>query len=254
MSEAPYSLAFIESVIDDCVASSGLTEVAGPDNGPYLPLTQSASPKESAGYVRLWRAADESPLDRMVHMRLIAGPVETQLLFVFGRESNCMPHLHLQVVQFPPDGCVYNVDLLPRLDAVDFPDWYTRVYSPLRRPYRQATGDSDNSCAQAPANPALAVYMSPWGIASGRANREELSRVEPQLRDYVAHYLSLANQDDWEAPANVGTAERDRRYLQLFFADELDPRAWHGVYKVVGEARGGVIKRLLRTQLYDNNS
>ncbi len=246
MSAAPYSLAFIDSVIDEFVAGAGLTEVDGPDGGPYLPLTQSESPDETAGYVRLWRAQGESPLDRMVHMRLIAGPVETQLLFVFGRSDTSMPHLHLQVVEFPPDGCVYNVDLMPRLDAVDFPDWFTRVYSGLRRPYKQATSDRNNSCAQAPANPALAVYMSPWGIASGRANRAELDRVEPQLRDYVGHYLTLSKADDWAAPAGVDTAERDQRYLELFFADELDPRAWHGVYKVVGEARGRVIKALLR--------
>jgi len=247
MSDAPYSLAFINSVIDDFTARSDLTETLGPDSGPYLLLTHSESPSDSAGYVRLWCAQGASPLDRMVHMRLIAGPVETQLLFVFGRADTCMPHLHLQLVEFPPDGCVYNVDLMPRLDAVDFPDWFTRVYSGLRRPYRQATGDRGNSCAQAPANPALAVYMSPWGIASGRANREELNRVEPQLRDYVSHYLALAGQDDWAPPSGVDTAERDQRYLELFFADKLDPRAWHGVYKVVGEARGRVIKSLLRT-------
>jgi len=247
MSDLPFSLAFINSVIDDFAAEVDLKETEGPDGGPYLLLTHSDSPSDTAGYVRLWCAQGASPLDRMVHMRLIAGPVETQLLFIFGRADTCMPHLHLQVVEFPPDGCVYNVDLMPRLDPVDFPEWFTRVYSGLRRAYRQATGDGNNSCAQAPANPALAVYMSPWGIASGRANREELNRVEPQLRDYVSHYLSLAGQEDWASPAGVDTAERDQRYLELFFADELDPRAWHGVYKVVGEARGRVIKSLLRT-------
>jgi hypothetical protein len=246
MSDVPYSLTFIEGVIREFAAKASLVETEGPDGGPYLPLTQSESPSDTAGYARLWCAEGASPLDRMVHMRLIAGPVETQLLFVFGRADTCMPHLHLQVVEFPPDGCVYNVDLMPRLDAVDFPEWYTRVYSGLRRSYRQATGDRSNSCAQAPANPALAVYMSPWGIASGRANRAELDRVAPQLLDYVSHYLKLA-EEDWPPPEGVDTAERDQRYLELFFADELDPRAWHGVYKVVGEARGRVIKSLLRT-------
>jgi len=249
MNDKPYSLTFIDSVIDDILADGHFDEVNGPDGGPYLPLTFSEAPDESAGCVRLWRGRDSSVLDRMVHVRLVAGPVETQLLFVMGLADSCMPHLHVQVVQFPPDGCVYNADLMPRLDAVDHPDWFTRVYSGLRRPFRQATSDRDNSCAQAPANPALAVYMSPWGIGSGRTDKAELDRVGPQLRDYVSHYLQLAAEPDWEAPQQEDAVGRDKRYLQLFFADDLDPRAWHGVYKIVGEARGKMVKSLLRSPL-----
>ncbi len=249
MSDQPFSLQFVAGVISDILAAAEWSEQHSADQGPWLPLTLSDDPGQSAGYVRVWQAGNASPLDRMVHMRLIAGPVETQLLFVFGRSDTCMPHLHLQVVQFPPDGCVYNVDLMPRLDAVEYPEWFTRVYGGLRRPYGQAISDPANSCSRAPANPALAVYMSPWGIASGRSDRAELERLEPQLRAYVSHYLTLATADDWAAPPGVDCAGRDERYLQLFFADELDPRAWHGVYKVVGEARGRMIKNLLRTPL-----
>ncbi|MBT8421816.1 MAG: hypothetical protein KJP03_01745, partial [Gammaproteobacteria bacterium] len=186
--------------------------------------------------------------DRMVHMRLLTGPVDTQLLFVFGRADSTMPHMHLQTVQFPPDGCVYNVDLLPRLDPVTHPNWFTRVYTGLRRPYKAATGDAGNSCAQAPANPALAFYMSPYGIASARTDTTELEHVSPQLLAYIDHYLALA-EEKWPVPDGVDTIGRDRQYLQLFFADELDPRAWHGVYKVIGEARGKVVKQLLQTPL-----
>ncbi len=251
MNNTPFSLTFIDSVIGRIEGGISFEEQHSPDGGPYLPLTHSDQPEQSAGYVRLWRGGDGTVLDRMVHMRLVAGPVETQLLFAFGLADSCFPHLHVQVVQFPPDGCVYNADFMPRLDAVDHPDWFTRVYTGLRRPYRQATSDRDNSCAQAPANPALAVYMSPWGIASSRTDVAEFGRVEASLRAYVEHYLELAAQPDWESPAGVDTRDRDARYLKLFFADELDPRAWHGVYKVVGEARGRVIKSLLRTPLRD---
>ncbi len=249
MTAKPYSLVFIDSVIDEILEGGHFDEVSGPDGGPYLPLTHSDSPDTSAGYVRLWRGYESSVLDRMVHMRLVAGPVETQLLFIMGLADSCMPHLHVQVVQFPPEGCVYNADLMPRLDAVYHPDWFTRGCSGLRRPYRQATSERGNSCAQAPANPALAVYMSPWGISSARTDKAELDRVEPQLRDYVSHYMKLAAEADWEAPDGEDARERDKRYLQVFFGDDLDPRAWHGVYKVVGEARGRVIKSLLRTPL-----
>jgi hypothetical protein len=160
-----------------------------------------------------------------------------------------MPHLHAQVVQFPPDGCVYNMDYLPRLDPVERADWFERVFGALRRPYRKATADRNNSCAQAPANPALALYMSPWGIASGRATKEELDRVAPCLEEYLDHYLQLANESGWDEPAGAALIERDRRHLELFFSDEMDPRAWNGVYRIVGEDTGRAVKAMFATPL-----
>ena len=250
MTDSHFSLVFIEGIRDRILAGSDWQELEGPAGGAYLPLTQSDAPDVSAGAVQLWQAGAGTSLDRMVHMRLIAGPAETQLLFVFGLADSCMPHLHVQAVQFPPDGCVYNADLLPRLDAIDYPEYFQRAFTGLRRPYKKAVGDAENSCAQAPANPALAVYMSPWGIASGRTDQAELDRVAPQIDEYVDHYLGLAAEGSWAAPVGVDLAARDQRHLQVFFSDELDPRAWHGVYKIVGEGRGKVIKRLLKTPLY----
>lgn len=244
-----YASACIDGLLQRLLADGYWDELEAPDGGPYLPLTLTEQTDVSAGSVRLWRGRDGTPLDRMVYMQLLAGPVETHLLFAFGRADSTFPHLHAQVVQFPPDGCVYNVDILPRLDPVDYPDWYTRVFNDLRRPYRLATGDSSHSCAQAPANPALAIYMSPWGIASGRTDARELAAVCPHIEAYVEQFCKLASDGDWEAPPGLDLASRDARHLQLFFADELDPRAWNGVYKVIGEARGGMVKALLRKPL-----
>jgi hypothetical protein len=182
----------------------------------------------------------------MIHLRLIAGPVETQLMFVFGRAETSMPHFHAQAVQFPPDGFVYNTDFLPRLDPIDHPEWFELVFGALRRPYRKATSDKQNSCAQAPANPALAVYMSPWGIASSQTNRDELERVSPCIVAYLDHYLTLTQGHDWSVANPAAQRARDARHLQQFFADELDPRAWNGVYRIVGEETGRAIKALMQ--------
>ena len=254
MSEQPFSLEFIARYIDRFTQSGLVTELDHPEGGPRMPLTGAENGGASAGYVRLWQGSEASLLDRMIHMRLIAGPVETQLLFVFGRADTSMPHLHAQVVQFPPDGCVYNMDYLPRLDPVDHPHWFARVFDALRRPYRRATADAANSCAQAPANPALAIYLSPWGIASGRATRKELDKLTSELDAYVDHYLELATSADWQVADPAAQASRDARHLALFFADELDPRAWNGVYRVVGEAAGRSIKALFQTPLRTGQS
>ena len=248
MTEQPFSFVYISQMIDRVLAETQWDELAAPEGGPFIAL-EMLEDKQPAGYVRLWRGGRQSPLDRMVHMRLVAGPVETQLLFIFGRPETSMPHLHAQVVQFPPDGCVYNMDYLPRLDPVNRPDWFERVFGALRRPYRKATADSENSCAQAPANPALAVYMSPWGIASGRADQAELAKVTPCIDEYLEHYLRLANDAGWDEPDGAALAERDRRHLKLFFDDEMDPRAWNGVYRIIGEDKGRAVKALFVTPL-----
>jgi hypothetical protein len=223
-------------------------ELTGDSGAPYQQLT-TVEDGSDAGYVRAWRGPDNLPLDRMIHMRLITGPVETQLLFVFGRSDTTMPHMHAQVVQFPPAGCVYNMDLLPRLDPVENPDWFTRVMGPLRRAYRKATSDKDNSCAQAPANPALALFMSPYGIASAATDLAELEKVAPCIDEYLEHYCTLANETGWEAADPKALRERDKQHLQLFFADELDPRAWNGVYRIIGEAAGLAVKAAFQTPL-----
>ena len=251
MTEQPFSHVYISKMIEQVLANTGWDELVASDGEAFLPLTILEG-GHSAGYVRLWRGAKGSPLDRMVHMRLIAGPVETQLLFIFGRSETSMPHLHAQVVQFPPDGCVYNMDYLPRVDPVDRPEWFERVFGALRRPYRKATTDSENSCAQAPANPALAVYMSPWGIASGRADKAELDKVTPCIDEYLEHYLRLANEDDWDEPNGASLVERDRRHLALFFSDDMDPRAWNGVYRIIGEDQGRAVKALFESPLGDS--
>ncbi len=247
-SESPED--FIAASIKIATATGLLAEVPGERSAaPHLALSQADDPQVDAGYLRLWRGTETSPLDRMVYLHLIAGPVTTQLLFVFGRADNTMPHLHAQVVSFPPNGLVYNVDLLPRLDPLDDFEWFQRVFTPLRRPYRKATKNSENSCAQAPANPALAVLMSPWGIASQRTDAQEFERVVPQLRDYVEHYFKLAGDGGWEAEDARAQRDRDAKHLQLFFSDDLDPRAWAGVYRVVGEPIGKQIKGLMVTPL-----
>jgi hypothetical protein len=238
---------FIPAAIDRAMATGCFSEVhdpAGGPNSPRLSLHVDGDTSQSAGWLRYWTGTESSPFDRMVCLHLVAGPALTQLLFVFGRPENTFPHMHAQVVGFP-GGLVYNVDLLPRVDAIDDFAWFERVFAPLRRPYRRAVSNSANSCAQAPANPLLATLMSPWGIASQRTNAEEFARVEPQLREYIEHYFSLCDGGDWAAADPAGQAQRDTRHLSLFFSDELDPRAWNGVYKIVGTETGHTIKQLM---------
>jgi hypothetical protein len=204
----------------------------------------------SAGYLRLWAAADDNLLDRLIHCRLQAGPVDTHLLFLMGRADTAMPHFHGQVVQFGPDACVYNADIMPRLDPVDHPEYFTEVFGPVTRAYWKAINDRNNICALAPANPAIAVYLSPWSIATGRpTNVAELDRVRPSLFAYLDHCLALARGLNYRGPSPAELRARDQRHMACFQSDALDPRAWKGVYRIIGEEAGRRIKDIFRTPL-----
>ena len=241
---------YISSLAAQTLKDQAPEELENDSGGPFLSLVRNDEPSTAAGALRLWRGTGDSLIDRMVHFRLISDPVDTQLFFLFGRSGSCMPHFHAQVVQFGPEGCVFNADYLPRLDPVDHPEYFTEVFAPITKPYWKAINDTDNICALAPANPAIAAYLSPWSIGCGRpTTRAELDRVAPQIDAFLAHYLTLAGQLAYQGPDAGSLRERDHHHLDLFFADQLDPRAWKGVYGVIGEDIGRRIKDIFKSEL-----
>jgi len=245
-----FGLNFILGLIDKTLTSQALNELNADSGGPFMALSRIDDPSTDAGAVRLWRGTGDSLIDRMIHFRLISDPVDTQLFFLFGRPDSSMPHFHSQVVQFGPDACVFNADYLPRLDPVDHPDYFTEVFAPITKPYWKAINDRENICALAPASPAIAAYLSPWSIGCGRpTNRAELDRVAPSIDAFLSHYLDLAGSLAYTGPPADQLRDRDRRHLDLFFDDRLDPRAWKGVYGVIGEDIGQRIKDIFKTEL-----
>lgn len=219
------------------------------ETGPYRSLTRPDGDRP-AGWIRLWAAHRSESVDRMIHIRLQADPVDTQLFFLFGRSDTAMPHFHAQVVQFAPDACVFNADFLPRLDPVEHPEYFARVFEPLSKPYWRAINNHENKCALAPANPAIAAYLSPWSIGVGQpTDRAELERVAPQIHAFLEYYLELTQSLDYPVDDPIAQAKRDRAHLDAFFSDRLDRRAWNGVYGLIGEAAGKDLKDILKTPL-----
>lgn len=208
-------------------------------------------PHADAGFVRLWSAGPDSLADRMLHFRLCAGPVDTQLFFLFGRAHSVMPHFHAQVVQFSAEACVFNADFLPRLDPVDYPDYFRQVFTPLNMPYWKAINDYRNVCSHAPGNPAIATYLSHWSIGTSRpATASELTKVTPSIHDYLAHWLDLAKTLHFDAPDAEVLRRRDAKHLDCFLDESLDPRAWKGVYTVVGKEIGQQIRKAISEPLH----
>ncbi len=248
MDSTEFGFAFIEGLVEVSMSALDLEECAGANGGPYLDLVAAKDSAQSAGYLRLWSGA--APIDRMIHVRLQGDPADTHLFFLFGRRESVMPHFHGQVVQFAPDACVYNADLLPRLDPVDHPAYYESVFGPITKPYWQATQKPENACATAPGNPAIAAYLSPWSIGAGRpTNAAELNRVSPHIRAYLDHYIALTKSLDYPVPDAELMRSRDERHLNCFFAEHLDRRAWKGVYSLVGEEQGHRIREILIQEL-----
>ena len=76
-----------------------------------------------------------------------------------------------------------------------------------------------------------------------------MERVSPNILAFHAHWLALAQKLDFQGPDPDALQARDQKHLDLFFADELDPRAWKGVYGVIGEEIGQQVKRIFKTSL-----
>jgi hypothetical protein len=247
-----FGIDFITDLVERSQSACSLEEQAGPDDGPLRALVRADNDAQSAGYVRRWIGRGNHLIDRMIHFRLQSDPVDTQLFFLFGRSDTAMPHFHAQVVQFSPDACVFNADWLPRLDPIDHPDYYTEVFGPITKVYWKAINDRENMCALAPANPAIAAYLAPWSIGVGRpTTRAELDTVTPQIHAFLAHYLHLAGGFDYPVDDSEALRARDARHLDTFFSDHLDPRAWKGVYGVIGEAPGRELKQILKSSLHN---
>lgn len=244
-------LSFVEDLVARSCAAQGFTERNGENGGPLIPLRAADAPHADAGFLRLWAGAPGSLADRMLHFRLCAGPVDTQLFFLFGRADSVMPHFHAQVVQFSPTACVFNADFLPRLDAVDYPQYFRQVFDPLNKPYWKATGDYQNVCSHAPGNPAIATYLSHWSIGTSRPSTiDELVKVTPSIHGYLAHWLDLAATLRFDGPDAAILRRRDARHLDCFLDESLDPRSWKGVYSVVGKEIGSRIRQIIARPLY----
>jgi hypothetical protein len=247
-----FGLSFIETMIERTQAGAAFIEINDEGGGARMTLSNINDVSAPAGFLRLWAADAEgdSQFDRMIHFRLQSDPVDTQLFFLFGRSDSVMPHFHAQVVQFSPDACVFNAEWLPRLDPVDHPDYYTQVFSPINKPYWKAINDRNNVCSLAPANPSIAVFLSPWSIGVGRpTDKAELDRVGPNILEFHDHCLSLSRNLTYPAPDRAYLRQRDKKHLDRFFDDELDPRAWKGVYNVIGEESGQQAKQIFKTSL-----
>jgi hypothetical protein len=251
VSSGSFSLPFANDLVARSLAVlPDLIERTGDAGGPLMQLRAADAPHADAGFVRLWSAGPDSLADRMVHFRLCAGPVDTQLFFLFGRADSVMPHFHAQVVQFSPEACVFNVDFLPRLDPVEHPQYFRQVFDPLNMPYWKAINDYQNVCSHAPGNPAIATYLSHWSIGTSRpATAAELQKVTPSIHGYLAHWLDLAGTLRFDGPEAAIMRRRDMRHLHCFLDESLDPRAWKGVYTVVGKAVGEQIRQIIATPL-----
>jgi hypothetical protein len=250
MSTDDFAAGCMARLVDRIAAATLLEERHGEGGGPLLALS-NVSDGGPAGALRLWAISGPSRLDRLVHFRLHSPPVDTHLLFLFGRADTAVPHFHAQVVQFGPDACVYNADIIPRLDAVEHPGWFREVYGPVTKAYWRVVFDAKNVAAMAPANPAIATYLSCWGIAAGRpTNRAEVERAWPSIEAYLDRCLALARDLDYAGPSPAALRERDRRHMEIFHGDDLDPRAWKGVYQVIGAATGRRVKEIFATPLH----
>ena len=78
-----FSFDFIDDLVTRSAAGIDFEERLGDDDGPFSSLRREGDPSADAGFVRLWAAKNSARIDRMIHVRLLSDPVDTQLFFIF---------------------------------------------------------------------------------------------------------------------------------------------------------------------------
>ena len=212
---------------------------------PTTPLPAAAAPDQQAGEIALWAGSCGASLDRLVRIRLSAGPVETQMLWLFGVEDSAVPHYHAQLVSMPGGRFVHNVDLLPRVDLALHPDYTAEVFAPLTQPRAELVGNAEFACSRGGVPPSMAVFLSPWGVLGAGASLAEVEQARALFQRYLEHVLDLA-QGMKSAP---GAQELQARHAALVAAhtnEDLDKRAWGGTRRMVGDDGVQAIQRALR--------
>ena len=148
------------ALVKRCEDNAGLRRV-GTDAEPFLSLPSPQDPAQEAGRIELWVGDGSTAIDRVVHIVLRGGPVETRLFWVFCADDSPAPHYHAQLVSVPGGRFVHNVDLLPRVDLALHPAYAEEVFGPLGEARAALVGNPEHACARGGA-PGLARRREAW--------------------------------------------------------------------------------------------
>ncbi|MBD3926736.1 hypothetical protein IEZ26_19105 [Nocardioides cavernae] len=227
------------------VERAGLTEVVGPDGGPFRTLRSPMSP-EPVGRVRVFSG---EAVAKVVYVGLAVPAIglDSHMVFAFAPADVAVPHFTLDSVQ-GQGSYAFHLDLIPRADLATHLTYVDWAHTPLTDTFDEVSARPGLS--KAAIGPRQFAMMSPWMLVH-RADEDAFAGIGDAVGEYLDHWFGLLGAG---VPAEVAAdladtdlAARDHRNRANIFSPDVD-KVWAQVERLLGpDAMEDV-----RAQLLDN--
>ncbi|ARN76017.1 hypothetical protein [Oceanicoccus sagamiensis] len=242
----PEPLADTIIVRDRIIEHCGLEEVTD-GVGPILPLKLRRPPYVEAGWVRLWKAPEDSVIDRLFHL-YIGGPGnDMNLMYAMTRADSPIPHFLMHYNINPPAIWSYHIDLAPKVDGVMYPDYWREAYTPL-----SATTESKKikSIPTSRIQADRKQYLSTWGMYGKEVEQPEYEMVRDKVMPvYLDHFLHLVDNFSFDQVDKQYLTQRGGHLMDMLLAREMDVKGWGRFDALFGAEQTDQVRELCRREL-----
>jgi hypothetical protein len=241
--------ALFDSALSELKGSLSLTEMTGPDGGPWLPLLSHAPfHKGDCGQARLFEGGG---LARVVTCSITAPAIglDSHMLFAFTPPGSGVPHFTVDSVQ-AGEHMAFHLDLIPRVDLATHLAYMDWAFGGLTAIFSGAGNIEGLSPAMI--TPRQRAVMSPWMVVN-RASPEAFGQVGPLVLTYLQHWLTLLASGvpsdclPDQTPATL--AARDQANKAIIFDPDVD-KVWNQIRGLIGNDAVETIRaKLMQTDI-----
>jgi hypothetical protein len=227
----PDCFGFSGKAIELMVQRLGMQEVHNAsDGGDFLRLNSAQGP---IGFFRVWLGEEGQAVRKMTFLHVANEHIglDVNLFWALTSRDSIVPHFTCHYNLNPGSQYNYHVDLLPKVDAVFYPEYVEHYFKPLSESFHRAKDITGQWT-----RPSEHQYlMSGWGLYGDSPDPQMMADMQQIILDYIDHYCSLEEQniqDQWLTPEYL--QRRHDLHLQKIFCRESDPDSYAIMDRILG--------------------
>jgi hypothetical protein len=231
--------------LDQMAARLPVTELHGPDGGPFRRLV---SPRDGSDCGETRILVGDGVVKKVVYHAVVAEAIglDSHMIFAFTDPESAVPHWTFDSVVA---GGVYafHLDLIPRADLGSHLDYMDGVYAPLTEAYD--AGRAHPGISEPDIGPRQRSVMSQWMLAY-RVPEDEYRNIEPYVQGYLDHWFALVEDgvgsDILASVGDTDLAARDAANRGMIFNRKVD-FVWDMITPLVGDEQAEFMRLNLAT-------
>lgn len=231
--------------LEQIAARLPLTEVHGPDGGPFRRVF---SPRDGSDCGETRILVGDGVVKKVVYHAIVAEKIglDSHMIFAFTDPDSAIPHWTFDSV-VAGGVYAYHLDLLPRADLGSHLTYMDAVYGPITPTLE--TGKAHPGISEPALGPRQRAVMSDWMLAY-RVPEDEYKNIDPYVQDYLERWIELVTKGlDDEVVASVADtdlAARDTRNRSMIFSRDVDP-VWNMITPLIGPPESELMRLNLAT-------